>query len=622
MTRAIATVSMSGSLTDKLRAAAAAGYDGVELFENDLVYFPGTAEEVRQLAGELGLRIVALQPVRDIEGLAGEERERAFARAARKFDLARRLGTDLVMVCSQTRADSSGDRETIVRDLRELAERAAAAGLRVGYEALAWGRHVSDWRDARDIVLAVDRPNFGLVLDTFHMLVPKYPVDPVSGLDPRRIFLVQLADAPAIAMDPLFLSRHHRCFPGQGDLPVGEVVRRLRAIGYEGPWSHEIFSDDFRSGSAQQAATDGMRSFLFLDERCGLPVLPEAPRLGGFGFVEFVEAAERADAFRDILRALGFARTHAHRSKLVELWTQGDIRLVLDLADEGFPHAFQLLHGLSVSALALWTDDGVRAAERARRLLATPFRGPVGEGELEIPAVRGVAGSLLYFLTRPPAAPSFVEQDFRPVPHPAGEDIGLERVDHVAQVVPPAEFASWLLFYRTVLGLEPEPRIDLADPRGAITSRALSDAARSVRIALNTSPSQVSAAGRFLARTAGAGAQHLAFACRDVVKAAAALPVDLRLPIPDNYYEDLEARGLLPPERVDELRRHGILYDAGPEGEFLHLYTRSVNGLFFELVERRGGYDRYGEANAPVRLAAQAELDRSPSEALTLMRGG
>jgi 4-hydroxyphenylpyruvate dioxygenase len=194
-------------------------------------------------------------------------------------------------------------------------------------------------------------------------------------------------------------------------------------------------------------------------------------------------------------------------------------------------------------------------------------------------------------------------------------------VDHLAPVVPPAEFATWLLFYRTLLGLEPEPRVDLADPRGAILSRALSDSDRSVRIVLNSSPSQVSAAGRFLARTAGAGAQHVAFACRDLVRAAAALPADLRLPIPDNYYEDLAARGLLPDERIDALRRYGILYDVGPKGEFLHLYTRSTNGLFFELVERRGGYDRYGEANAPVRLAAQAELDRTPAEALTLLHG-
>ncbi|MCS6877277.1 MAG: sugar phosphate isomerase/epimerase and 4-hydroxyphenylpyruvate domain-containing protein [Geminicoccaceae bacterium] len=621
MRRAIATVSMGGSLVEKLEAAASVGFDGIELFEADLTYFPGKPEEIAARARDLGLVIVALQPFRDAEGLSESERARMLDRLERKLDLLGRLGTGLLLVCSQTRPDTTGDPERLVEDLRLVADRAAARGARVGYEALAWGRHVNDWRLAWDIVRRADHPALGLVLDTFHMLVKGSPSAPLRDVPAEKIFLVQTADAPAISMDPLFWSRHYRCFPGQGELDVESILRELLAIGWDGWLSHEIFSDDFRSTSARQAAIDGMRSFFFLEERLGRPSLPPRPAVGGIGFVEFVEASERAEAFRASLRALGLPRTHRHRSKRVELYRAGGVAVVLNLEEEGFPHAFQLLHGLSVAALALETDGAEKARLRAAALGATPFVSPVGAGELVIPAVRGVAGSLLFFLDPPRPGATFHEIDFVPDPDPSPTpDLGLVAVDHVAQVVPPAELPSWVLFYRTLFGLEPAQRTDLVDPRGPIVSRALESADGAVRIVLNSSPAQTSAAGRFLARTAGAGAQHVAIACRDLLAAAARIPPELKLPIPENYYADLEARFGLERDFLDALRAAGALYDRIGPGEFLHLYTRSMNGFFFELVERRGGYDRYGETNTPVRLAAQAELDRSPAEELTLMR--
>ena len=95
----------------------------------------------------------------------------------------------------------------------------------------------------------------------------------------------------------------------------------------------------------------------------------------------------------------------------------------------------------------------------------------------------------------------------------------------------------------------------------------------------------------------------------------------MQLPIPENYYEDLAARFPLDDAFIERLRAESILYDRDGEGEFLHFFTRTINGLFFEVLERRNGYDRYGEANAPARLAAQAHLDRSLGEAITELRG-
>ena len=107
----------------------------------------------------------------------------------------------------------------------------------------------------------------------------------------------------------------------------------------------------------------------------------------------------------------------------------------------------------------------------------------------------------------------------------------------------------------------------------------------------------------------------------DVFAVADGVPNELQLPIPENYYEDLAARFPLDDAFIERLRAESILYDRDGEGEFLHFFTRTINGLFFEVLERRNGYDRYGEANAPARLAAQAHLDRSLGEAITELRG-
>lgn len=624
MKRAIATVCMSGSLADKLEAAAEAGFSGVEIFENDLTYFQGSPEDVRELAGSLGLELVALQPFRDFEGLPESLRARAFDRAKRKFELMNRLGTSLLLVCSSLHPEAVDDTGRVAADLHELGDLARTHAVTVGFEALCWGRHIFDYRQAWEAVRRADHPHVGLILDTFHALARKCPIDEIATIPPGRIVLVQTADAPGIEMDLLFLSRHYRCFPGQGDLPVVAMMRKIAEIGYQGPVSHEIFSDDFRATSARQAAVDGMRSFLWLGERLrGSPDKGPAPAVEGIEFVEFVDDANRPSGLRDVLRGLGFRRTHRHRSKDVELHRQGDVNIVLNLEDEGFAHSFHLLHGLSVAALAVRVEDAQGTARRAAELLAKPFAGPTNQGELEIPAVRGVGGSLIYFVDRQGGRGAFAEVDFVPDPEgdEAGPDLGLALIDHVAQVVPQTEHLSWLLYYRTVLGLEPEARTDLTDPRGLIVSRALANPARTLRLPLNASQAQASAAGRFMQRTAGAGAQHIAFACGDAFAAAAAMPAALRLEMPDNYYEDLAARFGLDDVLTDRLREHQILYDRIGDGELLHFFTQAVNGVFFEVLERRGGYDRYGEANTPVRLAAQAGLDRSPAESLTAMVG-
>jgi len=143
-----------------------------------------------------------------------------------------------------------------------------------------------------------------------------------------------------------------------------------------------------------------------------------------------------------------------------------------------------------------------------------------------------------------------------------------------------------------------------------VKSQVIESEDGSLRIILNASQSQRTQSSRFLTEVFGSGVQHLAFATDDLLATVARLErngVDL-LEIPENYYDDLEAKMDLPPDRLDALRAHNILYDRDGDSEYLQVYTRSFEQrFFFEIVERRG-YAGYGAANAPVRLAAQARL--------------
>src|SRR5688572_19367876 len=122
MYTSIATVSISGTLREKLEAIALAGFSGVELFENDLISFDGTIEDIRRLVADSGLKIVLFQPFRDFEAMPEPYRSRNFERARRKFDLMNRLGVDLILVCSNVSPKCLGGIDRAAEDFFELGE--------------------------------------------------------------------------------------------------------------------------------------------------------------------------------------------------------------------------------------------------------------------------------------------------------------------------------------------------------------------------------------------------------------------------------------------------------------------------------------------------------------------
>ncbi|WP_069864483.1 MULTISPECIES: 3-dehydroshikimate dehydratase QuiC [Pseudomonas] len=625
MQRSIATVSLSGTLPEKLEAIAAAGFDGVEIFENDLLYYDGSPRDVRQMCADLNLAITLFQPFRDFEGCRRERLARNLERAERKFDLMQELGTDLVLVCSNTVADSLGERDILVDDLRELAERAGKRGLRIGYEALAWGRHVNTWQQVWDLVKAADHPALGVLLDSFHTLSIKGDPSGIADIPGEKIFFVQMADAPVLAMDVLEWSRHFRCFPGQGEFDLAGFLAPILRSGYKGPLSLEIFNDGFRAAPTRSNAADGLRSLLYLEEKtrrlleqdaapAGDPGIlfapPPASRYDGVEFLEFAVDEDLGARLGNWLEKLGFARAGEHRSKAVSLLRQGDINIVLNAEPYSFAHNFFEAHGPSLCATALRVRDGAQALERAQAFRGQPFRGLVGPNEREVPAVRAPDGSLIYLVE--PGAPgqTIYDSDFR-LDAQARATGNLQRIDHMAMALPADSLDSWVLFYKALFDFEADDEVVLPDPYGLVKSRAIRSRCGSLRLPLNISENRNTAISHALSSYRGSGVHHIAFACEDIfaeVTRAKQAGVPL-LDIPLNYYDDLAARFDFDDEFLSELAYFNVLYDRDAQGgELFHVYTEPFEGrFFFEILQRRNGYAGYGAANVAVRLAAMAQ---------------
>jgi 4-hydroxyphenylpyruvate dioxygenase len=263
--------------------------------------------------------------------------------------------------------------------------------------------------------------------------------------------------------------------------------------------------------------------------------------------------------------------------------------------------------------MCLKVDDATATLDRAEKLRDTPFRQAVGPGELQIPAVRGLGGSLLYFVDAGSELSQLWDIDFiAPKATRAHGGAGLTGFDHVSQSMHYEEMLSWLLFYNSLLDVTKTPQLDVIDPGGIVRSQVVQTADGALRIALNASQSQQTLSSKFLTHYFGSGVQHIAFATDDLVATVGKLRangVEI-LSMPENYYDDLEARTDLSAKRIDELRKNDILYDRDEGGEYLQAYTRSFEDLFFfELVERRG-YRGFGAVNASIRLAAQAREAR------------
>jgi 4-hydroxyphenylpyruvate dioxygenase len=337
---------------------------------------------------------------------------------------------------------------------------------------------------------------------------------------------------------------------------------------------------------------------------------PAPARLSGWSFLEFGVDDDAVARLGVYLERLGFRRYGVHRAKAVTLYSQGNIRLVLNSEPGSEARRRFEEQGVSVGCLGVAVDDPERAASRGAALLSDRRDGAHGGQEQGLPAIVAPGRTIVQFVPAGQPVDTFFEAGAH---RAAGAHVGLTDIDHIAMGLSLEQFDTWVLFARAVLGLEPGESLDLADPFGLIRTCGLSDEGRRLRVVLNVSLSsrtqtaeQVRAAGE-----AGGGVHHIALACDDIIATVDRLRSQgvPFVPISPNYYDDLAARVPFDAAQCARLRDRDIVFDNSGGGEYYHAYVEPFEGRFFFEIVQRVAYDGYGAVNASARLASVAQGD-------------
>jgi len=357
----------------------------------------------------------------------------------------------------------------------------------------------------------------------------------------------------------------------------------------------------------------------------------------GFEFVEY--AAPDPAALGRIFEAMGFAAIAKHRHKKVTLYRQGEVNFIINAEPDSFAQRFARLHGPSVCAMAFRVDDAAKAYARALELGAWGFDNRAGPMELNIPAIKGIGDSLIYFVDRwqgkggaKPGAIgniSIYDVDFVPLlPSVAGAPAapkghGLTYIDHLTHNVHRGRMKEWADFYERLFNFKEVRYFDIEGKLTGLKSQAMTSPCGKIRIPINESSDDKSQIAEYLDLYHGEGIQHIALGTDDIYATVEAMKhskVEFQDTI-DTYYDLVDKRLPNHGEKLDELRRLRILIDGAthlgaPNELLLQVFTQTVIGpIFFEIIQRKGDQG-FGEGNFRA-LFESIELDQIRRGVLT-----
>jgi 4-hydroxyphenylpyruvate dioxygenase len=330
----------------------------------------------------------------------------------------------------------------------------------------------------------------------------------------------------------------------------------------------------------------------------------------GFEFVEYT--APDPDLLRRLFDTMGFPAVARHRSKNVTLHRQGDINFIINAESAGFGQQFARVHGPSACAMAFRVRDAAVAFRRALELGAQPGPASAGPMELNIPAIVGIGGSLIYLVDRY-GERTIYDVDFVPIPGATtNTGTGLELIDHLTHNVHRGNMNVWAGFYERLFGFREIRYFDIEGKQTGLLSRAMTSPCGKIRIPINESQDDKSQIEEYLSEYHGEGIQHIALASHGIhatVDALRARGVEFQ-DTPDTYFDGIDARVTGHREDIKELKRRRILIDGSAEaGILLQIFTKNVIGpIFFEIIERRGN-EGFGEGNFRA-LFESIELDQ------------
>jgi 4-hydroxyphenylpyruvate dioxygenase len=322
----------------------------------------------------------------------------------------------------------------------------------------------------------------------------------------------------------------------------------------------------------------------------------------GFEFIEYTAPDVRA--LGRWFETLGFRAVGRHRSKDVTLYRQGNINFIVNAEPDSHGARFARAHGPSACAMAFRVKDAAAAYKRAISLGAMPVEGKVGPMELNIPAIEGIGGSLIYFVDRY-EAPSIYDIDFVPTDKAKGfahAGFGLVECDHVTHNVYRGNMDVWAGYYEKLFNFREIKYFDIEGKLTGLKSRAMTSPCGKIRIPINESSDDKSQIAEYLNEYKGEGIQHIALTAADIYTTVEGLrghgvPFQST---PDTYYENIEARVKGHGEDVARLRRNSILIDGAPvegAGILLQIFTQNAIGpIFFEIIQRKGN-EGFGEGN-------------------------
>ncbi len=323
----------------------------------------------------------------------------------------------------------------------------------------------------------------------------------------------------------------------------------------------------------------------------------------GFEFVEFTAPTpEGIEQLRQLFTAMGFTETARHRSKQVWLFQQHGVNFVLNGSPTGHVHAFAEKHGPSACAMAFRVRNAAQAAAYVQEQGATLVGSHANFGELNIPCVEGIGGSLLYLVDRY-GEHSIYDVDFEFIEGRGPDDnaVGLQMIDHLTHNVKRGQMDVWSGFYERIAGFREIRYFDIEGKLTGLVSRAMTAPCGKIRIPINESADDKSQIEEFIREYHGEGIQHIALSTDDIYATVRKLQANgvAFMSTPDTYYEKVDQRVAGHGEPLDVLRDLNLLIDGAPgdDGILLQIFTNTVIGpIFFEIIQRKGNQG-FGEGN-------------------------
>lgn len=460
-------------------------------------------------------------------------------------------------------------------------------------------------------IISIKDPSFYVTINSKNILMDGSQPSLINQIPLSLIDHVQLTDISKYISSEDQILNLSELLPNEGVLDLKSFIKIFLKKNFKG--SISVANNNILNNKAN-LIKDANRAFVSVfDDVVSSDIsldnlnlkIPPKINLNGFEFLEFTVFGEDHTSLVKMLKKLSFRKERIHKTKNVELWRQGSINILINFEKNSFAEQVYLKNGPSICDIAIKVKDAIQTIDRAKKLGIKEHSQSVSVGELKIPAIKGVDGSVIHFIDQKSNLFQLWNLDFNFLNPEPTQPSGLRSIDHISQTMKEEEMRSWLFFYLSNFNMYKTTQLDLVSSKGIIKSQAISSPEGEVRLNLNGSNNSQTIAGSFMTNKTGSSIQHIAFNTDDIFETVNILSENKFpfLQIDKKYYSQLQNKYDLDEKTLNNLKRNNILYDKNEFGEFFQIYSEPIfTGFFFEIVQRKQNYKGYGESNATHRI--------------------